>query len=699
MLSLYLTHGHNPWEYSNFYKKKSVGASEKQLAYGSNFDSNVGSTSANKEDVWMLYDFERIQQRLLENAARLRRLIIDLKREAVMSNTDPSVSPSSMFMFAPRGFNRVLYQKYVNVVCKYVQNNSVDSLCNNSSVVLNNINVTFKYCVCGVTSGFKFLPIIVVNNGELVFYPGCYPWELWKEYNTLLNTGQKDCVRRMLVAEDYVLLLGMPGTGKTSMLTFAVRTLIAKGMKVLISAYTHSAVENLLLKLIDCGVTPDICMRVGGSSGDISFVDNGGVTAQNSVTDSSKSSTSDEDILRPFVFQSTKFAPQEKGTTDSGVARLAAYLANIRLVASTVLTAGRHELVKLLELDWSIIDEAGQITQPACIGGLLCSARFALVGDHYQLPPLVVSAEASSLGLDISLFRRLAEAHPEAVVYLTQQYRMNSDIMSLSNQLIYDERLICGTAAVADSLLELPSWNELSVTLNNRGLLYKCIDPRNSVVFVDTDIELFSSKSALNELLGAENSFGSNNNHGSGGVVNILEISLIFKLVQLFGAGGITDTVSDIGVISPFRAQVSAIQEYFRKAQSKVDVENSSIGFGSQKHSQRLSLLEVPPVCSCETSTIDKYQGRDKRVIILSTVKGGRGISTSSDVSSTSGNDMRATEDSNYRDMSAGNLLRDWRRINVAITRAKQKLIIIGSSKVLQQVPVLQEMVEIMSAK
>jgi DNA replication ATP-dependent helicase Dna2 len=68
----------------------------------------------------------------------------------------------------------------------------------------------------------------------------------------------------------------------------------------------------------------------------------------------------------------------------------------------------------------------------------------------------VRNREARKGGLDVSLFRQLSDAHPHAVVELTQQYRMNADIMLLSNKLIYDDRLICGNQKVANQSLILP---------------------------------------------------------------------------------------------------------------------------------------------------------------------------------------------------------------------------------------------------
>jgi DNA replication ATP-dependent helicase Dna2 len=78
-----------------------------------------------------------------------------------------------------------------------------------------------------------------------------------------------------------------------------------------------------------------------------------------------------------------------------------------------------------------------------------------LVGDHFQLPPIVRNANAKRGGLDISLFRTLSEAHPAAVTDLSYQYRMNEDIMLLSNKLIYEGKLKCGSDEVARRGLDL----------------------------------------------------------------------------------------------------------------------------------------------------------------------------------------------------------------------------------------------------
>jgi DNA replication ATP-dependent helicase Dna2 len=107
------------------------------------------------------------------------------------------------------------------------------------------------------------------------------------------------------------------------------------------------------------------------------------------------------------------------------------------------------------------VDEASQITLPACLGPLRYADRFVLVGDHYQLPPLVRNPEAQKGGLDVSLFRLLSERHPQALTVLEHQYRMNEDIMLLSNVLVYDGMLKCGNESVAKRALQIPDRTQL----------------------------------------------------------------------------------------------------------------------------------------------------------------------------------------------------------------------------------------------
>lgn len=130
----------------------------------------------------------------------------------------------------------------------------------------------------------------------------------------------------------------------------------------------------------------------------------------------------------------------------------------IQLVAKVTQRESDSALFSRRKFDYCIVDEASQITLPTCLGPLRFADKFVLVGDHHQLSPLVRNRAAKKVGLEISLFRLLSETHEDCVVDLTHQYRMNEEIMHLSNTLIYKGRLVCGSEEVAKRHLEIPSY-------------------------------------------------------------------------------------------------------------------------------------------------------------------------------------------------------------------------------------------------
>ena len=428
---------------------------------------------------------------------------------------------------------------------------------------------------------------------------GCSPAELTTSLSSL-NNQQQEAVRRIISAKDYVLLLGMPGTGKSSTLAFAIRSLVSKGHRVLITSYTHSAVDTLVTKLKDSGMDQSTILRLG-------------------------SATSIKENLHHLILDHSKL-----GNT----LKLKERLDQARVVACTVLAASSDSIISKIEFDYCIVDEAGQITQPAAVGALLLSKRFVLVGDDYQLPPLIISSEAQSNGMDVSLFKRLAEAHPQAVVTLSAQYRMNAEIMEVSNCLVYDRRLICGTDAVARGRLFLPH-----ISPQLPAWLAQCIDPAWPVLFLNTDkLTTMESSPTLESFNGSVDS-------SRGSVVNLSEVEVVKILCRAFVQAGMP--MQNLGVVSPYRSQVTAI---------------------------KAALLTEEQACTCDVSTVDKFQGRDMDAMVLSLVR------------------------SNAHG-AVGNLLRDWRRVNVAMTRAKFKLLIIGSLSILENVPILRELAKLVKER
>ncbi len=214
--------------------------------------------------------------------------------------------------------------------------------------------------------------------------PGCDRARLKADFQKL-NSDQKAAVLKVIAAQDFSMIQGLPGTGKSATIVFITRLLVARGKRVLLTSYTHSAVDNLICKLMDSGVTtsdyyPNPVVRVGRESSTHANVHR--LLAQNIAceAESANSSQSSQSFTRPN----------------------ADYLHNVvssaRVVGVSALTAPRSPLLAGQKFDVVIVDEAGQISQPAILGAIMAADSFVLVGDHMQLPPLVVSEVADQAG-------------------------------------------------------------------------------------------------------------------------------------------------------------------------------------------------------------------------------------------------------------------------------------------------------------
>ena len=422
-----------------------------------------------------------------------------------------------------------------------------------------------------------------------------------------LNVDQKAAIEKVMSAKDYALVLGMPGTGKTTTIAYIIRAMVAQGKNVLLTSYTHTAVDNILLKLRRDKIG---IFRIGALAKIHPEV-------HEFADISSRPMKSLEELKRCYTQQ---------------------------VVATTCLGVN-HPIFNQRIFDYCIVDEASQITLPVCLGPIRMSRCFILVGDHYQLPPLVQNKEAIEGGLDVSMFKMLSDAHPSSVTFLEHQYRMCSDIMSLSNTLIYSGRLKCGTPEVAARSIHIPDMAALKIhhhtsssirsTSNNRvrlcvspvpGVcwLRDVLDPSQKACFINTDRLGLASREALEN--GAR-------------VTNPAEATLSIQLVESLITVGILP--KDIGVITLYRSQLTIIKHRLRHR---------------------------PGV---EMHTADRFQGRDKEVIILSLVR-------------------------SNENQIVGDLLKDWRRVNVALTRARTKLLIIGSKGTLMGNNLLKDFVTLM---
>lgn len=409
-----------------------------------------------------------------------------------------------------------------------------------------------------------------------------------------LNVDQKRAIEKVMGAKDYALVLGMPGTGKTTTIAHIIRALVAQKKSVLLTSYTHTAVDNILLKLKHDDIP---VLRLGAPA-----------------------------KVHPEVQDFAILAGQPKDTFEE----IRSAWHDTPIVATTCLGTS-HAIFNERTFDYCIVDEASQITLPICLGPIRMARTFVLVGDHNQLPPLVQNEEARIGGLDISLFKLLSDTHPDSVVNLEHQYRMSEDIMTLSNTLIYEGRLKCGTEELRLRKLDVPNMDGLrkhhhdATTLVSSQTNSFCtgmggcwlrdlVKPETRVSFVNTD----GLPSSREEAKGNR-------------IVNPCEARIVVQLVDSLLSVGVP--ASEIGVMTHYRSQLSMLKH------------------GLRGHGANAGGIEM--------HTADRFQGRDKEVVILSLVRSNEAC-------------------------SIGDLLKDWRRINVAFTRAKTKLLVVGSRSTLK---------------
>ena len=384
----------------------------------------------------------------------------------------------------------------------------------------------------------------------------------------------------------------------------------------------------------------------------------------------------------------------------------------------TCLSAARSKLTFRRRFDLCVVDEATQVNLPTVLGPLrflrgaeaaapaaeepaeeepaeeggAVSSRegsgaqsgaalrpgvFLLVGDHQQLPPLVQSSTARRAGLDTSLFASLAAAAEEraaaaeggaeggAVVTLTRQYRMHEDIMLLSNSLVYtaargQQPMVCGSASVASRALRLRGLPP-QLAASAPQWLRSVVDPKSPVLFLDTDAVTAPAARALSGGPSGSARAGADG-RASGSAArfssNATEAALVRRVVGALVAAGLDP--AEIGVISPFRAQIRCIGKLLARCASGA-AETGRGGAACRPSGVAGGAWASPACATVEVATVDTYQGREKECIVLSLVR-------SDGVGEGKGGAV-----------GLGKLLKDVRRMNVALTRAQSKLIIVGS--------------------
>ncbi|AAS52467.1 AEL218Wp [Eremothecium gossypii ATCC 10895] len=393
---------------------------------------------------------------------------------------------------------------------------------------------------------------------------------------TKFNKDQLKAIDKAIRCKDYALILGMPGTGKTTLIAEIIRILARNGKNVLLTSYTHSAVDNILLKLLDSELQ---IARLG---------------------------------YKHRVHPGVRHLVQSLEDVQTHE-ELVSSVDEFQVIATTCLGVNDSLLaLRTKNFDYVILDEASQVSLPIALGPIRYGDRFLLVGDHYQLPPLVRNHIAKEDGLEDTLFQLLCDQHPSCMTELTLQYRMNEDIMALSNELIYDGKLKCGDRSVAERALriEVPK----SIT---QPWLREALNPCKRVIMINYD-----NIPSIRETADRDNI----RNEGESRIVGLLVSGLLSC-----GASS-----ADIGVMTLYRAQLRLLKSELAP------------------HSSTLEVL-----------TADQFQGRDKECVIISTVRCNPSL-------------------------NAGALLRELRRVNVAMSRAKSKLILVCSLATISSVPQLQ---------
>lgn len=211
----------------------------------------------------------------------------------------------------------------------------------------------------------------------------------------------------------------MPGTGKTSTIAFVARLLAAQGKRVLITSYTHSAIDNIFLKvrptfinLLACFATLSVSLTMGFHLFVQKLMDKNvdATTAVGRLLPAlvrvGKESSCHPDVRRllvPAIAASLEESIEQNGEKpEDTILPCAESLRKVMkeacIVGVTALTVPRSPLLLYEHFDVVIVDEAGQISQPAVLGALMHADSFILVGDHLQLPPLVQSEIAEKGG-------------------------------------------------------------------------------------------------------------------------------------------------------------------------------------------------------------------------------------------------------------------------------------------------------------
>jgi len=446
--------------------------------------------------------------------------------------------------------------------------------------------------------------------GHYTFAPMAFPY---------LNKTQEEAVNEVLRAKDVAIVHGPPGTGKTTTLVEAINETLMRESQVLVCAQSNMAVDWISEKLVDRGIP---VLRIGNPT---------------RVNDKMLSFTYERRFeahpdypqlwsIRKALRELRQHRKRGDSSYHQKTERLKSRATELevringelfgeaRVIACT-LTGSAHRLLQGQKYNTLFIDEAAQALEAACWIPIRKVSRVVLAGDHCQLPPTVKSIAALKAGLGKTLMERIVENHPDEVSLLKIQYRMNEQIMRFSSDWFYHGQV------------------ESAPSVRHRGIL-------------DYDIPIEWRQASIDDegTPPAEEFVGE-----SFGRINKTEAQLTLDTLQRYfekiGKQRVLDERIDVGVISPYRAQVQYLRQQLRKREF----------FKPFRH-----LISV--------NTVDGFQGQERDIIVISLVRS--------------------------NDEGQIGFLRDLRRMNVAITRARMKLIIMGNASTMTRHPFYRKLYE-----
>jgi predicted DNA helicase len=454
-------------------------------------------------------------------------------------------------------------------------------------------------------------------------------------FNSELNEYQKEAVKKAVCSPQLFLIHGPPGTGKTTTLIETIQQHAKLGYKILATADSNTAVDNIVEGLIKRGIN---VVRIGHPARlkkellDVSIdakVENHPKYQEIKKIEKKiqKLRTLQEGYKKPVpqrrrglsyeeIVRYAKTGKKVRGHKVETLKSMAEWIRlqkNIQKLINQKRKIEEHIIEEILEnaevicatnsgagsdflfediFDVVFIDEASQSTEPSCLIPLIKGKKAVLAGDHKQLPPTVLHPQAK--GLSFTMFERFIKIYPESAYMLRVQYRMNDVIKEFSSKEFYGGELI-SAPSVKD--------RKLSDITDKKG--NTPITDDTPVVFIDTGGKFLEKQKK-----------------GSRSKYNPQEAQTVKDIVNRLKEVGVMP--EDIGIITPYKDH----EEYLKKI--------------------------IPDV---EVKTVDGFQGREKEVIIISLVR------------------SNPDEEIGFLD--------DLRRLNVALTRAKRKLIVIGDEKTL----------------